>query len=470
MTEQATPAQMGHAGLSPAATRDAGRLVDRLARSIGHPAAVAWVHAGALLQHAAATGLQPGIDGAPATTRLARQALERLAATHPALWTLCDPAVVPSWSADLPQSDWTDIVQLWQNHPVVDPQDRPHGYLLGNAYQTLSEESRKNRALCQTPRYISDLLIDLAMRPAWSTWPIRDVRMIDPSCGTGHILVETMLATYQVAATGPHATWSGGELTGIDHEAAIATAAAAVHGVDLDPYAALLTRYRLLTLTAALLDVTLDQVPKELAPKVRAADALLDRDEPLLARGQYHAVVGNPPYITPKTAVQRDAVRKAYPQVCDGKYALSLPFHQLMTELLIPGGWCSQLTANSFMKREFGKKFVEKYLAAQDLRWVIDTSGAYIPGHGTPTVILVHRNQPPTGDTVAAVLGIQGEPSAPENPSQGLVWTDIARGVRQKLVEQFVINPSPPATSTPAHPPPAQFVPEQLGLFAKEAA
>ena len=44
------------------------------------------------------------------------------------------------------------------------------------------------------------------------------------------------------------------------------------------------------------------------------------------------------------------------------------------------------------MKREFGSKLIEDFLAHQDLRLVADTSGAYIPGHGTPTVILVGRN------------------------------------------------------------------------------
>ena len=53
-----------------------------------------------------------------------------------------------------------------------------------------------------------------------------------------------------------------------------------------------------------------------------------------------------------------------------------------------------QITANSFMKREFGKKLIEEFFASQvDLTHVVDTSGAYIPGHGTPTVILVGRNR-----------------------------------------------------------------------------
>ena len=55
-------------------------------------------------------------------------------------------------------------------------------------------------------------------------------------------------------------------------------------------------------------------------------------------------------------------------------------------------GYVGQITANSFMKREFGKKLIEEFFADESTSThVIDTSGAYIPGHGTPTVILVGR-------------------------------------------------------------------------------
>jgi hypothetical protein len=40
-------------------------------------------------------------------------------------------------------------------------------------------------------------------------------------------------------------------------------------------------------------------------------------------------------------------------------------------------------------------------------------------------VILIGRNRHPLGDAVRAVLGIRGEPSRPEDPDRGLVWTSI---------------------------------------------
>ncbi len=71
------------------------------------------------------------------------------------------------------------------------------------------------------------------------------------------------------------------------------------------------------------------------------------------------------------------------------------------------------------MKREFGKKLIEEFLPRWDLTHVIDTSGAYIPGHGTPTVILFGRNRAPVAATVRAVLGIRGEPPTPDDPAEG---------------------------------------------------
>ena len=92
-------------------------------------------------------------------------------------------------------------------------------------------------------------------------------------------------------------------------------------------------------------------------------------------------------------------------------------------------GWIGQITSNSFMKREFGTKLIEDYLARVDLQLVVDSSGAYIPGHGTPTVIIVGRNRAPDASTVRAVLGVRGEPGRPDIPTKGLVWTAITEHV-----------------------------------------
>ncbi|MBK8698016.1 MAG: hypothetical protein IPN17_38700 [Deltaproteobacteria bacterium] len=79
------------------------------------------------------------------------------------------------------------------------------------------------------------------------------------------------------------------------------------------------------------------------------------------------------------------------------------------------------------MKREFGKGLVEKVLAHLDLTEVIDTAGAYIPGHGTPTVILFGQHRAPSGEAVRVVMGRRGEPETPEVPAKGKVWSSTWR-------------------------------------------
>ena len=154
-------------------------------------------------------------------------------------------------------------------------------------------------------------------------------------------------------------------------------------------------------------------------------------DDPLLLsilqEGAFNIIIGNPPYITPKDKALNQVYQSKYANVCKGKYALTVPFMALFFSLTRnnePSGWTSKITSNSFMKREFGTRLVE-YLSNLDLRLVADTSGAYIPGHGTPTVIVVGRNQAPCSQIVRTVLGVRTEPGRPVEASKGLVWTSI---------------------------------------------
>jgi len=152
----------------------------------------------------------------------------------------------------------------------------------------------------------------------------------------------------------------------------------------------------------------------------------------LLEEGRYDVVVGNPPYITPRDRALNQTYRSKYANVCKGKYALTVPFMALFFSLAKQGeqaGWVGQITSNSFMKREFGSKLIEDFLKYKDLCLVADTSGAFIPGHGTPTLIVIGRNRRPVERTVRAALGVRGEPARPLDPAKGIVWTAIVEHI-----------------------------------------
>src|SRR5262249_51666402 len=151
------------------------------------------------------------------------------------------------------------------------------------------------------------------------------------------------------------------------------------------------------------------------------AYAYYTEDAPALAEylrpGQYTVAVGNPPYITVKDKYLNAKYRELY-KTCSGAYALSVPFVERFFQLVrkpeasMPAGFVGQITANSFMKREFGRKLIEEFLTKKvELSHVIDTSGAFIPGHGTPTVMLMGRRREPGLGRIRAVLGVRGEPS-----------------------------------------------------------
>ena len=84
---------------------------------------------------------------------------------------------------------------------------------------------------------------------------------------------------------------------------------------------------------------------------------------------------------------------------------------------------------------------------------MVDTSGAYIPGHGTPTVILFGRHRAPVHDGVRTVMGIKGEPNTPDDPAKGLVWSAIVGQLDQAGSESaFVSVADTPRTTFGKHP------------------
>ncbi|MFC5993097.1 BREX-2 system adenine-specific DNA-methyltransferase PglX [Pseudonocardia hispaniensis] len=327
---------------------------------------------------------------------------------------------------------------------------------LGDLYQDLSETARKTYALLQTPEFVEEFILDLTLEPAVEEFGLEGLRTIDPASGSGHFLLGLF---HRILAK-----WRKVE-PGTDDWVLIRRTLESVHGCDKNPFATSIARFRLLI--AALRaggEQWLNRAP-EFPINVAVGDSLLhgrgvtgkqnelfEAEEPhtyatedvndfvrscdLLGRATYHVVVGNPPYITVKDKLENQAYRDRY-SACSGKYALSVPFAERLFQLAVrtggsdrAAGFVGQITANSFMKREFGRKLIEFFAQNVHLTHVIDTSGAYIPGHGTPTVILIGRNHiGRLDDPIRAVLGVRGEPGQPLDPANGVVWAAI--------VEQF---------------------------------
>jgi hypothetical protein len=349
---------------------------------------------------------------------------------------------------------------------------------LGDLYQDLSEEARKRYALLQTPEFVEAYILDRTLEPAIREFGYEGLRMIDPACGSGHFLLggfNRLLREWQRHAPG------------MPPAAQAQRALDSIAGVDLNPFAIEISRFRLLLAALQAAGETRLSASPDFRFQLAAGDSLLHGShfarhelgsapegfrrllrhhyaaedtaelERILGR-QYHAVVGNPPYITPKDRAMRAAYREIY-ESCYMKYALAVPFIERFFDLAQIGtrehaaGFVGMIVANSFMKREFGKRLIPNVLPRLDLTHVVDCSGAYIPGCGTPTAILFGRNRAPVASVVRAVMGIRGEPSKPDDPARGLVWSSIAAQTDQLNSQSaFVSVADMPRATLGRHP------------------
>tara|TARA_Y100000296_G_scaffold87381_1_gene132853 strand:+ start:4640 stop:8317 length:3678 start_codon:yes stop_codon:yes gene_type:complete len=376
----------------------------------------------------------------------------------PVIKELLDHRHNPLWQIPVSADGAKRLIDFFQKidpetgeiqHDFTDPEWDTR--FLGDLYQDLSESVRKRYALLQTPEFVEEFILDYTLEPAIDAFGLPDLRLIDPTCGSGHFLLTTFERMFN--------RWLKRE-PGTNARVLAQRALDVVHGTDINPYAIAICRFRLLIAAMKAADSHKIKDVPNFHFNLACGDSLLHgrrfewegqghqqdmldekshvyevEDQAKLNQilGQrYHVVVGNPPYITVKDKALNQAYRNKYP-TCHRQYSLGVPFTERFFDLTLwpednkPAGFMGMITANSFMKREFGKKLIEDYLPRKDLTHVIDTSGAYIPGHGTPTVILFARNQAPKADHIQAVLGIRGEPGTPDIPAQGKVWSSIVQ-------------------------------------------
>jgi hypothetical protein len=410
----------------------------------------------------------------------------------PAMGALFDERHNPLFRLAVSGDGAMAILGFWQKinpdtgvlvHDFTDPAWSTR--FLGDLYQDLSEAAQKKFALLQTPEFVEEFILDRTLTPAIAEFGYKEVRLIDPTCGSGHFLLggfSRLLDQWQKHDPGRNKRDS------------VQRALDGVYGVDLNPFAVAISRFRLLIAALKASGETRLAEAPNFKFHLAAGDSLLHGPE--LGRHQdrslfdsadthrgtalehafasedladlnrilgqtYHAVVGNPPYITVKDAALNTAYRARY-GTCHRQYSLGVPFTERFFELAHrpasvdvsqDAGYVGLITANSFMKREFGKKLIEEFFPRIDFTHVIDTSGASIPGHGTPTVILFGRDRAPVVSTVRTVMGIKGEPSPPDDPAQGLVWRAIVEQVDVAGSESAYISVADTPRSTFAkHP------------------
>ncbi|MDL4820778.1 BREX-2 system adenine-specific DNA-methyltransferase PglX [Actinomadura opuntiae] len=379
---------------------------------------------------------------------------------------LFDRAHNPMWQIEIPHPTAKALLAFWRRrgedgeivHDFTDPDWDTR--FLGDLYQDLSEHAKKTYALLQTPDFVEEFILDYTLEPAVDEFGLDGLRLIDPTCGSGHFLLGAFHRILNKWRTAEPAT---------DIWELIRRTLLSVHGVDKNPFATNIARFRMLAAAMKAGGVTtLTRVP-DFPIIVATGDSLLhgrgasgiqedlfssaethtyitediydyvsSEDEAregaidLLGAGSYHVVVGNPPYISVDDPQESGNYRRAY-QACSGRYSLAVPFMERFVQLAKLGsersaeaGYVGKITANSFMKRIFGKKLIEEFLPKIDLTHVIDASGADIPGNSTPSVIFfMRRRWPKSTAKIRSVLGLRGMQRSEDDPPGGPVWQAI---------------------------------------------
>jgi hypothetical protein len=144
-------------------------------------------------------------------------------------------------------------------------------------------------------------------------------------------------------------------------------------------------------------------------------------------RGGFDLILGNPPFVTARNPEKRELYRERWKRVCLGKYLLVCPFFDLSFGLLRPGGQLGFIVSNAFAKREFGQPLIEDFFPTVDLQKIVDCSGLMFPGHGTPTCIVLGRNQKPTEDSAIRIAAIlPGGGDLRTTPEDSPLWRSLA--------------------------------------------
>lgn len=267
---------------------------------------------------------------------------------------------------------------------------------LGDLYQDLSEAARKKYALLQTPEFVEEFILDRTLDPALDEFGLGSFqssvisyqssvisrqsegrsdqssvisgqsektktdnrqlttdhfKIIDPACGSGHFLLGAFPRILN--------RWQKQE-PGTNVRELVQRTLHSIHGVDINPYAVAIARFRLLLAALKACGIERLKDAPGFSMNLACGDSLYhgvetqqtlgdwtdeshyfgseDADElaRILIEGSFHCVVANPPYITVRDKAANQAYRRLY-YSCHRAYSLAVPFMQRILHLAVKG-------------------------------------------------------------------------------------------------------------------------------------
>jgi hypothetical protein len=195
------------------------------------------------------------------------------AAGLPGLGPLYDRAHNPLWRLVVSGDGAIALREFWQRrdldsgmlaHDFRDPALGTR--FLGDLYQDLSEHARKRFALLQTPEFVEEFILDRTLDPAIREFGFREVRLIDPTCGSGHFLLGAFHRLFEL--------WTTNE-PGRNPRDCAQKALDAVSGVDINPFAVAVVRFRLLVAALTACGITSLRGAPDFQMSLAVGDSLL---------------------------------------------------------------------------------------------------------------------------------------------------------------------------------------------------
>jgi hypothetical protein len=199
----------------------------------------------------------------PSPTCAAVEATRDLVESHSPLW-LVSPSgqAVRRRCVDFWRAKTTDDGHLVRDFTDPDLSTR----FLGDLYQDLSDYAKKTFALLQTPEFVEEFILDQTMEPALAERPLEGFTDDRPD-----LRVRPLPPRRLRPAQRP----LGGARPGPEPRARVQKAFDAVHGVDLNPFAVAIARFRLIVAALQACELTSLEAAPGFTVNLAAGDSLL---------------------------------------------------------------------------------------------------------------------------------------------------------------------------------------------------
>jgi hypothetical protein len=246
----------------------------------------------------------------------------------------------------------------------------------------------------------------------WEAWQeeLKRLRILDPACGSGAILIEAfnqLHAVYELSNARLEELRGQRTLFDLDRQILQHN----LYGVDLNAEAIQICQLSLWIKTAARgkqltsLDHTIregNSVISDKAVHPKAFDWQAAFPE-VFAQGGFDVVVGNPPYIRQELLIPFKPWLEAHYEVFHGMADLYVYFYELGVRMLKPGGLLCFIVTNKWMKAGYGEPLRRFFSEKAWVRSVVDFGHAkqiFEEVDVFPSIILVEKpNEAPKPKT-----------------------------------------------------------------------